>query len=79
MRAFYFFYFEFCAHSIDDIDLTCLHWLDLQNLEMELFEFKENYIWNNKLCDLRERFEKIVCNLRKECEGMMKENEGMKE
>ena len=42
-----------------DVDLSCLHWLDPQNLEMELLEFKENYFCNNKFSDLRERFEKI--------------------
>ena len=54
--------------NFKDLDLSCLQWLSLENLEMELLEFKENYLWTSKFCDLRERLEKI------ECEGMMKEN-----
>ena len=54
--------------NFEDLDLSCLQWLGLENLEMELLEFKENYWWTCKFCDLRERLEKI------ECEGMMNEN-----
>ena len=54
--------------NFEDRDLSCLQWLGLENLEMELLEFKENYLWTCKFCDLRERLEKI------ECEGMMNEN-----
>ena len=53
--------------KFDDLDISCLQWLDLQNLEMELLEFQENHFWTKKFCDLREKLEKI------ECEGM-KEN-----
>ena len=54
--------------NFEDLDLSCLQRLGLENLEMELLEFKENYLWTCKFCDLRERLEKI------ECEGMMNEN-----
>ena len=54
--------------NFEDLDLSCLQWLGLENLEMELLEFKENYLWTCKFCDLRERLEKI------KCEGMMNEN-----
>ncbi|XP_034262212.1 general transcription factor II-I repeat domain-containing protein 2-like [Pantherophis guttatus] len=42
-----------------ELDLSCLHWLDLENLEMELVEFQENSMWRNKFCDLRETLETI--------------------
>ncbi|XP_070622950.1 general transcription factor II-I repeat domain-containing protein 2A-like [Erythrolamprus reginae] len=41
-----------------ELDISCLHWLDLENLEMELLDFQENPTWNNKFCDLREKLEK---------------------
>ena len=28
--------------KFEELDLSCLHWLDLENLEMELLEFQEN-------------------------------------
>ncbi|KAM4048853.1 general transcription factor II-I repeat domain-containing protein 2-like [Anomaloglossus baeobatrachus] len=52
--------------KFEDIDLSCLQWLDLGNLEMELLEFQESSIWKNKFCDLRETLEKI--------EGMTKDS-----
>ncbi|XP_070614862.1 general transcription factor II-I repeat domain-containing protein 2A-like [Erythrolamprus reginae] len=45
--------------EFEELDLSCLHWLDLENLEMELLEFQESSMWKNKFCDLRERLEKI--------------------
>ncbi|KAM3848206.1 general transcription factor II-I repeat domain-containing protein 2A-like [Vipera latastei] len=52
--------------KFEELDLSCLHWLDLGNLEMELLEFQENSIWKNKFHDLRETLEKI--------EGMTKDS-----
>ncbi|XP_048344612.1 general transcription factor II-I repeat domain-containing protein 2A-like [Sphaerodactylus townsendi] len=43
----------------EELDLSCLHWLDLGNLEMELLEFQKSSIWKNKFYDLRETLEKI--------------------
>ncbi|KAM4694271.1 general transcription factor II-I repeat domain-containing protein 2A-like [Discoglossus pictus] len=48
----------------EELDISCLHWLDLENLEMELLEFQESSIWKNKFYALRATLEKI------ECEGM---------
>ncbi|CAH2301091.1 Hypothetical predicted protein [Pelobates cultripes] len=31
----------------EELDISCLHWLDLENLEMELLEFQERSIWKN--------------------------------
>ncbi|XP_060548259.1 general transcription factor II-I repeat domain-containing protein 2A-like [Pantherophis guttatus] len=45
--------------KFEELDLSCLHWLDLGNLEMELLEFQESSIWKNKFYDLRETLEKI--------------------
>ncbi|XP_058026529.1 general transcription factor II-I repeat domain-containing protein 2-like [Ahaetulla prasina] len=45
--------------EFEELDLSCLHWLDLENLEMELLEFQENSMWKNKFYDLRETLEKI--------------------
>lgn len=52
-----------------ELDLSCLHWLDLGNLEMELLKFQESSIWKNKSYDLRATLEKI-----EECEGMTKDS-----
>ncbi|XP_013919890.1 PREDICTED: general transcription factor II-I repeat domain-containing protein 2-like [Thamnophis sirtalis] len=52
--------------KFEELDLSCLHWLDLGNLEMELLEFQESSIWKNKFYDLRETLEKI--------EGMAKDS-----
>ena len=52
--------------KLDDLDISCLEWLDLQNLEMELLKFQENHFWTNKFCDLREKLEKIGCEGMKE-------------
>ncbi|XP_076352700.1 general transcription factor II-I repeat domain-containing protein 2B-like [Tachypleus tridentatus] len=54
--------------EFEDLDLSCLHWLGLKTLEMELVEFQENYTWTNKFCALRKTFEKI------ECGGILEEN-----
>ncbi|XP_072282288.1 uncharacterized protein [Pyxicephalus adspersus] len=45
--------------NFEELDLSCLHWLDLENLEMELLEFQESSIWKNKFYDLRETLEKM--------------------
>ncbi|XP_032064308.1 uncharacterized protein LOC116502537 [Thamnophis elegans] len=45
--------------KFEELDLSCLHWLDLENLEMELLEFQESSMWKNKFCDLRETLEKM--------------------
>ncbi|XP_034277662.1 uncharacterized protein LOC117668096 isoform X2 [Pantherophis guttatus] len=45
--------------KFEELDLSCLNWLDLENLEMELLEFQENRIWKNKFYDLRETLEKM--------------------
>ncbi|XP_032064570.1 SCAN domain-containing protein 3-like [Thamnophis elegans] len=52
--------------KFEELDLSHLHWLDLENLEMELLEFQENSMWKNKFYVLRETLEKI--------ERMMKES-----
>ncbi|XP_034259776.1 general transcription factor II-I repeat domain-containing protein 2A-like [Pantherophis guttatus] len=52
--------------KFEELDLSCLQWLDLGNLEMELVEFQESSLWKNKFCDLRETLEKI--------EGMTKDS-----
>ena len=54
--------------NFEDLDLSSLQRLGLENLQMELLEFKESYLWTCKFCNLHERLEKI------ECEGMMNEN-----
>lgn len=54
--------------KFEELDLSCLHWLDLENLEMELLEFQESSIWKNKFSDLRATLEKM------ECEGMTKDS-----
>ncbi|CAH2327763.1 Hypothetical predicted protein [Pelobates cultripes] len=41
------------------LDISCLHWLDLGNLEIELLEFQESSIWKNKLYALRATLKKI--------------------
>ena len=46
--------------KFQELDLSCLYWLDLENLEMELLEFQENTMWKNKFYDLRE----ILCKLK---------------
>ncbi|XP_071969601.1 general transcription factor II-I repeat domain-containing protein 2-like [Engystomops pustulosus] len=38
--------------QFEELSLSCLHWLDLGNLEMELLEFQENSMWKNKFSDL---------------------------
>ncbi|CAH2324767.1 general transcription factor II-I repeat domain-containing 2A-like [Pelobates cultripes] len=48
----------------EELDISCLLWLDLENLEMELLDFQESSIWKNKFYALRATLEKI------ECEGM---------
>ncbi|XP_058040443.1 endoplasmic reticulum membrane adapter protein XK isoform X1 [Ahaetulla prasina] len=45
--------------KFEELDLSCLHWLDLGNLEMELLEFQESSIWKNKFYGLCEKLEKI--------------------
>uniref|UniRef100_A0A8C6VI95 General transcription factor II-I repeat domain-containing protein 2A n=1 Tax=Naja naja TaxID=35670 RepID=A0A8C6VI95_NAJNA len=45
--------------EFEELDLSCLDWLDLGNLEMELIEFQESSLWKNKFYDLRETLEKI--------------------
>ncbi|KAM3856860.1 protein FAM98A isoform 5-T8 [Vipera latastei] len=45
--------------KFEELDLSCLHWLHLGNLEMELLEFQESSIWKNKFYDLRETLAKI--------------------
>ena len=45
--------------KFEELHLSCLHWLDLENLEMELLEFQENSIWKNKFYNLRETLSKI--------------------
>ncbi|XP_010604765.1 general transcription factor II-I repeat domain-containing protein 2A-like [Fukomys damarensis] len=50
----------------EGLDLSCLHWLDCGNLEMELLEFQESSMWTNKFCDLRATLEKTE---KMECEG----------
>ncbi|XP_026538860.1 general transcription factor II-I repeat domain-containing protein 2A-like [Notechis scutatus] len=45
--------------EFEELDLSCLGWLDLGNLEMELIEFQESSLWKNKFYDLRETLEKI--------------------
>ncbi|MEE6518924.1 hypothetical protein FKM82_030246 [Ascaphus truei] len=52
----------------EELDLSCLHWLDLENLEMELLEFQESSIWKNKFYDLRATLEKM------ECEGITEDS-----
>lgn len=47
--------------KFEELDLSCLHWMDLENLEMELLEFQESSIWRNKFYDLRATLEKIEC------------------
>ncbi|XP_005409605.1 PREDICTED: general transcription factor II-I repeat domain-containing protein 2A-like [Chinchilla lanigera] len=50
----------------EELDLSCLRWLDYGNLEMELLEFQESSIWKNKFCALRATLEEIE---KTECEG----------
>ncbi|KAM6176971.1 protein FAM200B-like [Erethizon dorsatum] len=57
--------------KFEELDLSCLHWLDCGNLEMELLEFQESSIWKNKFCDLRTTLEKIE---KTECEGTTKDS-----
>ncbi|XP_034288864.1 general transcription factor II-I repeat domain-containing protein 2A-like [Pantherophis guttatus] len=45
--------------EFEELDLSCVHWLDLENLEMELLEFQESSMWKNKFYGLRETLEKI--------------------
>lgn len=45
--------------KFEELDLSCLQWLDIGNLEMELLEFQESSIWKNKFYDLRSILEKI--------------------
>ncbi|XP_058027186.1 general transcription factor II-I repeat domain-containing protein 2-like [Ahaetulla prasina] len=45
--------------EFEELDLSCLHWLDLGNLEMELVEFQESSMWKNKFYSLRQTLEKI--------------------
>lgn len=47
--------------TFEDLDLSCLQWLDIQNLEMELLEFQESSIWKSKFNDLRAALERIEC------------------
>ncbi|XP_013358565.1 PREDICTED: general transcription factor II-I repeat domain-containing protein 2A-like isoform X1 [Chinchilla lanigera] len=56
--------------KFEELDLSCLHWLDFGNLEMELLEFQESSIWKNKFFDLRATLEKIETLA---CEGMTKD------
>ncbi|XP_004873385.1 general transcription factor II-I repeat domain-containing protein 2A-like isoform X2 [Heterocephalus glaber] len=51
----------------EELDLSCVHWLDYGNLEMELLEFQESSLWKDKFYDLRATLEKIE---KAECEGM---------
>uniref|UniRef100_A0A286XD40 Uncharacterized protein n=1 Tax=Cavia porcellus TaxID=10141 RepID=A0A286XD40_CAVPO len=55
----------------EELDLSCLHWLDCGNLEMELLEFQESCIWKNKFYDLRATLEKLE---KTECEGMTQDS-----
>ncbi|XP_013377247.1 PREDICTED: uncharacterized protein LOC102014543 [Chinchilla lanigera] len=55
----------------EELDLSCLYWLDCGNLEMELLEFQESSIWKNKFCDLRATLEEIE---KTECEGRTKDS-----
>ncbi|XP_012928620.1 protein FAM200A-like isoform X1 [Heterocephalus glaber] len=55
--------------KFEELDLSCLYWLDYGNLEMELLEFQESSIWKNKFYDLRATLEKIE---KVESEGMTK-------
>ncbi|XP_040297400.1 general transcription factor II-I repeat domain-containing protein 2-like [Bufo bufo] len=52
--------------KFEELDLSCLDWLDLGSLEMELLEFQESSIWKNKFSDLHETLEKM--------EGMTKDS-----
>nr|DBA15625.1 TPA: hypothetical protein GDO54_004814 [Pyxicephalus adspersus] len=45
--------------KFEELDLSCLHWLDLGNLETELLEFQESSSCRNKFSDLRKTLEKI--------------------
>lgn len=43
----------------EGLDIFCLHWLDLENLEMELLEFQEISTWKRKSYDMHATPEKI--------------------
>ncbi|XP_072006342.1 general transcription factor II-I repeat domain-containing protein 2-like [Engystomops pustulosus] len=45
--------------QFEELSLSCLHWLDLGNLKLELLEFQENSMWKNKFSDLSETLEKM--------------------
>ena len=45
--------------KFEELGLSCIYWLDLENLEMELMEFQENPIWKNAFYNLRETLSKI--------------------
>lgn len=47
--------------KFEELDLSCLHWLDFDNLEMELLEFQESSTWKRKFSDLRATLEKMEC------------------
>ncbi|XP_035233299.1 general transcription factor II-I repeat domain-containing protein 2B-like [Stegodyphus dumicola] len=38
--------------KFEELNLSCLEWLDFENLEMELLEFQESSTWKRKLSDL---------------------------
>ncbi|KAM8927714.1 general transcription factor II-I repeat domain-containing protein 2B-like [Pelodytes ibericus] len=42
----------------EELDISCLHWLDLEKREMELLEFQESSIWKNKFYALCATLEK---------------------
>jgi len=35
--------------KFEELDLSCVHWLDLQNLEMELLEFLRNLVLEKQI------------------------------
>lgn len=47
--------------KFEELDLSYLHWLDFDNLEMELLEFQESSTWKRKFSDLRATLEKMEC------------------
>jgi hypothetical protein len=47
--------------KMSDLQVTFFHWLNIDNLEMELIEFQESSTWVNKFVKLGEALEEIGC------------------
>ena len=53
------FSFLIKPESIEDLNLSEFEWMDIEDFQMQLIDFKASLLWTSKFLDLRKSLETI--------------------